>query len=210
MSLSWLPVIWIDILGSSATLILALLCPKFAWHWASKKRDDTFRHYLFLLTLSFAFFAVSRSFGHLFKQLLLFYEMNHTWKQIAPFSGSINTATFITVFAFSLYFYRSYKVHLELELHKNRLEKLVFERTAELEGKNIELEEALSKVKILSGFLPICASCKKIRDDSGYWNQIEGYIREHSDVEFSHSICPDCAEKLYPDYYKKKDSKDSI
>lgn len=60
------------------------------------------------------------------------------------------------------------------------------------------LQESLKKVKMLSGFLPICASCKKIRDDEGYWNQIEWYIREHSEVEFSHGICPDCARRLYP------------
>ena len=63
----------------------------------------------------------------------------------------------------------------------------------------LELRNALSKVKLLSGFLPICASCKKIRDDKGYWNQIEGYIRSHSEAEFTHGICPDCARKLYPD-----------
>lgn len=62
----------------------------------------------------------------------------------------------------------------------------------------LELQKALSEVKTLSGFLPICASCKKIRDDRGYWNQIESYIRTHSDVEFSHSLCPECAQKLYP------------
>ncbi len=61
-----------------------------------------------------------------------------------------------------------------------------------------ELRSALSKVKLLSGFLPICASCKKIRDDKGYWNQIEYYVREHSEAEFTHGICPDCANKLYP------------
>jgi hypothetical protein len=70
--------------------------------------------------------------------------------------------------------------------------------------KNRELEEALSRVKLLSGLLPICASCKKIRDDKGYWNQIESYIREHSEAEFSHGICPECIKKLYPDYYEKK------
>lgn len=63
----------------------------------------------------------------------------------------------------------------------------------------IELQEALSKVKQLSGLLPICASCKKIRDDKGYWSQIESYIKEHSEADFSHSICPECAKKLYPD-----------
>lgn len=61
-----------------------------------------------------------------------------------------------------------------------------------------KLQDMLSQVKQLSGFLPICASCKNIRDDEGYWKQIETYIRDHSEVQFSHSICPDCAKKLYP------------
>jgi len=61
-----------------------------------------------------------------------------------------------------------------------------------------ELQAALAKVKTLSGLLPICASCKKIRDDSGYWKQIEAYIREHSDATFTHGLCPECVKKLYP------------
>jgi PAS domain S-box-containing protein len=64
-----------------------------------------------------------------------------------------------------------------------------------------KLEQALAEVKRLSGFLPICASCKKIRDDKGYWQQIERYITDHSEALFSHSICPDCARKLYPDLF---------
>ena len=67
-----------------------------------------------------------------------------------------------------------------------------------------DLKIALEKVKKLSGMLPICASCKKIRDDKGYWNQIEAYMQEHSDIEFSHSLCPDCLSELYPDLYEKK------
>ena len=69
----------------------------------------------------------------------------------------------------------------------------------------IELKDALYTVKTLSGFLPICASCKKIRDDAGYWNQIESYIQTHSEAQFSHSICPDCAKKIYPNFYKKNE-----
>jgi HAMP domain-containing protein len=63
-----------------------------------------------------------------------------------------------------------------------------------------ELQKALVEVKTLRGILPICASCKKIRDDRGYWNQIEAYVRDHSEAEFSHGLCPDCFEKLYPEY----------
>jgi hypothetical protein len=65
----------------------------------------------------------------------------------------------------------------------------------------IELQDALHKVKVLSGLLPICASCKKIRDGNGYWSQIEAYIQAHSEAEFSHSICPDCINSLYSDIY---------
>jgi PAS domain S-box-containing protein len=67
-----------------------------------------------------------------------------------------------------------------------------------------ELKEALSEIRTLSGMLPICANCKKIRDDKGYWTQIESYISEHTEALFSHSICPDCAAKLYHDYLPQK------
>jgi len=80
------------------------------------------------------------------------------------------------------------------------LKKKVAERTQELELSNKELQAALSNVKKLSGLLPICGHCKKIRDDNGYWNQIDSYIQENSEAEFSHSICQDCAKKYYPDY----------
>jgi PAS domain S-box-containing protein len=63
----------------------------------------------------------------------------------------------------------------------------------------VKLQEALAEVKKLSGILPICSSCKKIRDDKGYWKQVERYIGEHSEAQFSHSICPDCIRKLYPE-----------
>lgn len=70
---------------------------------------------------------------------------------------------------------------------------------AEREELIVELRDALSEIKELRGFLPICSRCKKIRDDSGYWQQVEEYIEDRTDARFSHSICPDCAEMLYPD-----------
>ncbi len=75
--------------------------------------------------------------------------------------------------------------------------------TRELIG---ELQKALAQVKQLSGFLPICASCKKIRDDKGYWTQIESYIHAHSEAQLSHGICPECQHKLYPEYFPSGDS----
>jgi PAS domain S-box-containing protein len=65
------------------------------------------------------------------------------------------------------------------------------------------LQEALANIKTLRGLLPICASCKKIRDDSGYWSQIEAYVQAHSDAVFSHGICPDCVRQLYGDMFEE-------
>lgn len=66
-----------------------------------------------------------------------------------------------------------------------------------------DLARAKKQLNNLQGLLPICSSCKKIRDDKGYWNQIESYISEHSEAEFSHGICPACMKKLYPEMYEK-------
>lgn len=68
----------------------------------------------------------------------------------------------------------------------------------QLAAEKLALEVAVQQVKTLQGLLPICASCKKIRDDQGYWHQVEIYVRTHTDVEFSHGICPDCLINLYP------------
>ena len=72
-----------------------------------------------------------------------------------------------------------------------------FKDMMEMRRLNTELQKALDKVKTLSGMLPICAHCKKIRDDQGYWNQVEVYIKNHSDADFTHGICPDCAAKYF-------------
>jgi PAS domain S-box-containing protein len=85
-----------------------------------------------------------------------------------------------------------------------RLGKVIERKQVEvaLKQERDKLQDALAKVKILRGLLPICANCKKIRDDKGYWNQIEAYIRDHSEADFSHSICPECAKNFYPEFYK--------
>jgi len=70
-----------------------------------------------------------------------------------------------------------------------------------------KLQSALADVKTLSGLLPICASCKRIRDDSGYWQQIEQYVRDHTDASFSHGICPTCADRLYAGFLDDADRK---
>ncbi len=79
----------------------------------------------------------------------------------------------------------------------------------ELLHKNEELQKAFSEIRQLRGIIPICASCKKIRDDKGFWQQVEVYVRDRTEAEFSHGICPDCERKLYPDSFEDEvDSED--
>lgn len=75
-------------------------------------------------------------------------------------------------------------------------------RNAEAEQRSLakNLQEALSNIKVLKEMLPICANCKKIRDDDGFWQNVESYISKHSDTKFSHGICPDCVRRLYPEF----------
>jgi hypothetical protein len=90
-------------------------------------------------------------------------------------------------------------VAYNLESSRRRFSVLLERSNEELSLQKRDLETALSEVKNLSGMLPICSHCKKIRDDKGYWNQIEAYLQDHSDAVFSHSICQECAEKHFPD-----------
>jgi len=100
-------------------------------------------------------------------------------------------------------------IRKRLQIKKEEIEKVNEEIRIEIEERKlaqiekekmiVELKNALLEVKKLSGLLPICSYCKKIRDDIGYWNQIEFYIHEHSEAEFSHSICQECSKKHYPE-----------
>jgi len=103
------------------------------------------------------------------------------WSKSVPVSWELRIVGGLTGIFVGLlvYFFVGNRIRLSREKHK--------------------LQIALGDVKKLSGFFPICANCKKIRDDQGYWNQIEEYIRDHSEAEFTHSICPECTKKLYPD-----------
>ena len=84
-------------------------------------------------------------------------------------------------------------------------EDITEKKRAELEREKLvaDLQKALAKVQTLSGLLPMCAACRKIRDDSGYWSQVEDYLAKHTEVKFSHGMCPDCMTRLYPEYRKK-------
>ncbi len=88
------------------------------------------------------------------------------------------------------------RTHLRLREEEQKREKLIG-----------ELQEALAKVKVLSGLLPICSVCKKVRDDEGYWQQVESYISDHSEAKFSHSFCPECLKEWYGNLKLTRDDK---
>lgn len=144
MNIPWSPIIFIDILGSALMLIVSYWCARYSWQLIRNKPDDVFRNYIFLFTLAILFFAASRSFGHLVKQLLLLNDQAIIWQQIAPFSGAINTVTFVVIFALSLSFNRFQKVHTEIEHYKDHLEEMIDVRTEELEKSKNTLENILN------------------------------------------------------------------
>lgn len=124
-----------------------------------------------------------------------------TWFRVVIFLALISLAAGITAKI------QAAKHHREIERAEERNTRLradaLAANNALLETKTSELEEALSKVKTLRGLIPICASCKKIRDDKGYWNLVESYVQKHSEATFSHGICPDCARAQWPEYYAR-------
>ncbi len=134
--------------------------------------------------------------------LVLVYLTMALWIVPTPTSIIINNNFFFVganiagMFAcYSIEFHERKKFYLYHLLEEEK--KKVRETNQILREKIEELEQASAQIKTLTGMLPICARCKKIRDDQGYWNQLEKYIKEHTDAEFTHGICPDCAKELY-------------
>lgn len=110
------------------------------------------------------------------------------------------TKYYSIIFALSLAFMGSILLVLARHHHKMRINKNALEKTnAELGRLNAELHDKIHEIKTLGGLLPICSQCKKIRNDRGYWEQLEGYISTHSSATFTHGICPNCADDLYPE-----------
>ncbi len=156
--------------------------------------------------------AVTEEFeiGVIVKEADHYYAANKKMEQFAASFGGINTFTKLSSQTEhsiqdsggeNHFFQVNKPVLREVTAPIILVQEVTDRKRAEYEREKLiqELRQALGKVKLLSGFLPICASCKKIRDDKGYWNQIELYIRDHSEAEFSHGICPDCCKKLYSD-----------
>lgn len=161
------------------------------------------------LSWSKTFDFAERQWRIVFSPSDYYYQSRKMWQ---PWLILFGLLLLTTVLYF--YMYRKIKYTAEVEQRERKQEKTTLLLQNEIreritaEAKRNEtinkLQQALDEVRILRGILPICASCKKIRDDKGYWQQIESYIREHSEAEFSHGICPDCAKKLYPDFIDNK------
>jgi hypothetical protein len=104
--------------------------------------------------------------------------------------------------AFRTISYTTFKIPAGAEfMYGSILRDITDRKMVEVEREQLiaELTDALAQIKTLKGLLPICSSCKKIRDDMGYWNTLELYIMEHTDAEFTHGICPDCIRKFFPE-----------
>ena len=140
---------------------------------------------------------------YIFLLMLIFMTIYEGIKQFLFPDIGIWESHIITIFFSSVcaavaafYIFRRQQMFLKKLYEKERETKHLND---ELVNTIKKLEKAKNEVNALSKLLPICASCKKIRDDEGYWSQIESYLTEHSGIFFSHSLCPDCINKLYPD-----------
>ncbi len=128
---------------------------------------------------------------------------DYSWDQIYKIFGNTDQLVLLRkpfdhaeILLLALSMTEKWNLARKAELKMQELDNMVTERTR-------DLKKALDDVKQLSGLLPICATCKKIRDDDGYWTQIERYISKHSEADFTHGICPDCLKVLYEDLDKK-------
>ncbi len=162
---------------------------------------------IFIVLLRFAprngrmFYRMAASFQAVFGIALLAQAI--LWLT-APADTPINRGL---LYSFHLLIFLAYEVGMGLFLlmmNGQRLDTELRASESTLLNTVDELKKAISEIKTLSGLLPICAACKKIRDDSGFWKHVETYIAEHTHAKFSHAICPDCAKRLYPNLNRDK------
>lgn len=145
--------------------------------------------------------------------IIILYNLAAIWIDKTPLTILINNnfflfgANFIGMFASYTAEYQARKnfyLFVLLDNEKSRVKKI----NKKLKDKIQEIREASEKIKTLKGLIPICSYCKKIRDDKGYWNQIEVYISKHSDAEFSHGVCVECLKKYFPEMMEKSEYKE--
>lgn len=207
---------WVPMLINSSAILLYSV----TFLWTYKKKYQTAKIWIFIVYMIHLFFLsfiiFTKYSGYHFYFLIIpvlaFLVFEYNEMNIKIMFSIISAALFFTIEMIEVY---DPYIHLSVEM--NRVLYLtsiliafcgglvvVFIFTFNIHKYENEqyrliknLQQALSEVKVLRGFIPICSSCKKIRDDQGYWNQIESYIQERSEAEFSHGICPECTEKMY-------------
>jgi hypothetical protein len=144
---------------------------------------------------------IAAIFGVILAYRIELFEILYQWSRAHEEwqVDEIFTAFIVLTIGLSIFSFRRWRE--QIREHAELLRLMV-----EKEKMIVELQEATEKIKILRGFLPICSHCKKIRDDEGYWQQMEKYVSEHSEARFSHGICPNCAKEHYSEFLDEKDS----
>lgn len=182
-------------------LMLVMLSVSYLYNVSIGSGNGTAIYWLFSFPIVFVFFlgkneggvACAIFFGMLCVLLINPFSLDIYSYGIGVSLRFLTSLLLVALIAYSLEASREKYIHL-----------LTVEQTNLLDEKQ-NLERALKEVKTLSGLIPICSNCKKIRDDEGYWQQVETYVRNHSTADFSHGICPECYEKLYPDFPNSDD-----
>jgi hypothetical protein len=170
--------------NAAITVVISLMSWATAWEFQAHGPSEGRKLYRTMAVI-LAFYGVVL----LARAIILFRTPDYNLLAPSP----VQTVYFLVVSVFQLIWGLGFVM-----LNSQRLTQELLETQRSLSGTVTSLEKALTEVKTLRGLLPICAACKKIRDDQGYWQQIEGYIQERSEAQFSHSLCPECLEKLYP------------
>ena len=155
------------------------------------------------------FFPLGVAIGALYAPLVLItlWSSSHRFTQIMTVGATILTVAglFYPLYGVSDWLAVTNRVLSLITIWVAAILVLLYKRAEEeRDALVLQLQDALANIKTLRGLLPICSSCKKIRDDHGYWNQLETYIGAHTDAEFTHGLCPECIQKLYPDYSESK------
>jgi hypothetical protein len=163
---------------TSLAYILFVICETLGSRYAELTLSDTHFHFLYFSTISIVFILLIVIF-HTFIE-----EIDTRQLQLEQYAKDLSTVN----------------DELTSEIEERR------QAEAALTEERNRLQKALAEIRTLSGMLPICSTCKKIRDDKGYWNQLESYIMAHSQAQFSHGICPKCAKTLYSEYIEEDDS----
>ena len=144
---------------------------------------------LFIILISSIFVFLLAYRHNILERVVNFAQQHENWQL-----DEVLIVSVYLMLAFAIYSFRRWR---DVQASRDRLAQ-----------KNEELQAAFTEIKRLRGMIPICSSCKNIRDDSGYWHEVAAYISDHSDAEFTHSICPNCAQKLYPDFIQDEMTQD--